>query len=512
MRKRTRAAVLVACAVVLTGCTVDVPDAGPSASVSPQSSAEATRAEPLQAEDILAFGGIAALDAGSDCTGTLIDTGASGGPAYMLTSARCVGGMGRSPQSTTIDAEWAGTAEFLITRGDAAATLQVDMVELAYSTMRHTDLAIVRLDATLGELEDLGLRALPITDRGPTSGDSVVVGVASQGADADVVALHRDDCTLGPQHTVIESSWIWFDVWSTDCSVVEKGYTGSPLLSVDGAGAPLQIVAMGETTAVGVDSADGAECTLGRPCELSDDGDVKLGQTGFAQSVAGVGRCFDASTGRFSTGTACPLPMSDVWTEYGGGSFRGGATTDAFGRPPEASLVGGSVGVVRTVVVPIGDGTPCLDERTYLDSAARVLPHAGDRRQQVGVIVPIELPEAEGYYLLCGVRARGYSGAASVLFQVDRTPPVIAAGAVVQPLARGGVIVRAHLDPPELAAVRFGWGARGAFDCRDTDQLTDFFVAPLVIEAEDLPAVYCIYGMDAAGNRTPVTRIDIPST
>jgi hypothetical protein len=162
-------------------------------------------------------------------------------------------------------------------------------------------------------------------------------------------------------------------------------------------------------------------------------------------------------------------------------------------------------------VVPIGDGRACLEERTYAASDARVLPHAGNRWEQVGVIVPVALPAVEGFYLLCAVRAERFDAAASVLFQVDRTPPVVAAGAVVEPLARGGVIVRPYLDPPELSAVRFGWGARGEFDCRDSDELTDFFVAPLVIEAGDLPAVYCIYGMDAAGNRTPVTRVDIPA-
>ncbi len=85
----------------------------------------------------------------------------------------------------------------------------------------------------------------------------------------------------------------------------------------------------------------------------------------------------------------------------------------------------------------------------------------------------------------------------------------MAADATVERLADGGVVVRPHLDPPEIAAVRFAWGALDALDCKDAAALDEFFLAPLVIAADDLPAVYCISGMDAAGNRTPVTRIEI---
>ncbi len=104
----------------------------------------------------------------------------------------------------------------------------------------------------------------------------------------------------------------------------------------------------------------------------------------------------------------------------------------------------------------------------------------------------------------------GYDLAASVIFEVDRTPPTLAADAEVERLEGGGVAVRPLLRPPELAAVRFTWGAPGAVDCEDPDALQDFSIAPLTIAAVDLPAVYCISGLDAAGNRTPVTRIDIP--
>ena len=512
MRKRTRAAVVLVCAAVLAGCTVEARDSGASATTSPDAAPPVTGVEPVPAEEIGFFSGIGALGAAPDCTATLIDAGADDGPAYLLTAGRCVGGMGRSPQSTTIGADGVGATEFLRLEGSPAATVDVDVAEIAYSTMRHVDLAIVRLDAAVGELESLGLRALPIADRQPTAADDVVfAGIAPAEPGSDAGALHRDDCRLRTRHTVIESSWIWFDVWSVDCAHIEEGFTGSPLLSVDSQGRPREIVGIGNTTAVGVVPADGGACALGRPCELGDDGGVRMEPVTFAQSVAGLNRCFAPSTGAFSPDPPCPLPMSDVWAEEGGGVFRGGDTTDARGRSPDVSLVGESVSVVRTTLVPIGDGTACLDKSTYAESAARLLPQAGEQWELVGAIVPVDLPESEGFHLLCAVRAEGYDRAASVLFQVDRSPPVMAADAVVERLDDGGLVVRPLLAPPEIAAVRFGWGTSGAIDCADAEQLDDYFLAPLVIGVDELPAVYCIYGMDAAGNRTPVSRIDLPA-
>jgi hypothetical protein len=73
------------------------------------------------------------------------------------------------------------------------------------------------------------------------------------------------------------------------------------------------------------------------------------------------------------------------------------------------------------------------------------------------------------------------------------------------------VLVQAHLNPPEISTVRFTWGHPDTVDCDDTATFQDLFIAPLTIFADDLPATYCLYGLDAAGNPTPVQTIDIPS-
>lgn len=513
MRAHALAAVVVAAPLVLSACTADPPPPGvPSESADTGDSRLPPPADPLPLDEVAAFGAVAAMNAGSNCTGTLIDTGVPTGPAYVLTNGHCVGDVGRSAQTTTLGEEWSGTAEFFRAAGNLDSTVVVDVAELAYSSMRYTDTAIVRLDSTLAELKSLGVRPLPITPAQPAEGDPVVnVGVPVQGLGHDEWVLRRGVCTLGAPHTLIEFLWLWFDVWANDCPGIIQGSSGSPLFSVDGDGAPAEIVAMINTTSWGVSAADGGACTISRPCQVTDDGPVMLEETSYAQSVAGVGRCFDAVTGEFAISQQCPLPVSDIWAEQGGGVFRGAGLPDGSGRLPEVSFVGAATGVIRTALVPLGDATACSAPQTYAGAGEEVLPHAGKPWELRGILVTADLPEQEGHYLLCAVRGEGYAGAASVLFEVDRTPPLFAAAAGVERLDNGVAIVRPYLNPPELSTVRFLWGAPGAIDCTDTAAFQDFFIAPLTLEAQDLPATYCIYGMDAAGNPTPVTTIDIPA-
>ena len=502
----------IALSILLAGCTPATPPLteSPVPSAPPAAAPLPDPAEPLPIEQLARFSGIASLNAGSNCTGTLIDTAVPTGPAYLLTNGHCVGDVGRSAQTTTLEHEWFGRATFLLAEGNQGNTLDVEVVQLAYSTMRHTDTAIVRLDTTLGELKELGLRPVPITAAEPAEGAAVVnVGVPFQDLAPKDWVLRRGECTLGSQHTLIEAGWLWFGVWSNDCPGIVQGSSGSPLLTLDADGQPSEIVAMINTTTGGSRRSDGGACSINRPCEVTDAGARMVENTSYAQSVAGLGGCFTAE-GNFALGQSCPLPVSSIWTEIGGGSFRGGELPDANGRMPTVSLVGRTAGPVRTVLVPLGDGTACLRDETYAAASTAAIPQAGYEWEQMGESLPVALPEIEGQYTLCAVAGEDYAGAASVLFEVDRTPPIFPASAEVEDIGGGTAIIRPHLNPPELSTFRFTWGDPKTVDCEDTASFQDFFIVPLTLTAEDRPAVYCLYGLDGAGNTTDVTRIDIP--
>lgn len=506
MTRRALAGLIAIGMLVLAGCTADPP---PTPTPDPDADVPAV-ADPLPVDELEAFGGVATMNAGSNCTGTLIDTGVPTGPAYVITNGHCVGDIGRPAQQTTVGIEWGGTAEFFRAAGNLDTTLLVDVVALAYSTMRHTDTAIVRLEGTLGDLEAQGVRPIPLAEAEPAEGAAVTnIGVPVQGLPDDEWVMRRGECTLGSQHTLTEFFWLWFDAWSNDCPGIIQGSSGSPLLTLDDDGAPDQVVAVINTTTWGA-RLPGGECWLNRPCEVTADGSQLMPETSYAQSVAGIGRCFDASTGEFALGGECPLPDSDVWAERGGGSFRGGDLPDAAGVLPEVTLAGREAGEVRTALVPMGDATACTDPATYADAAPVDLPQAGDEPwSQTGVVVPVELPETEGRFLLCAVRADAYAAAASVLFAVDHTPPVIPAGATVEYIGDAAVAVHPHFDPPELSRVRFTWGSADTVDCDDTAAFQEMRMVPPILTADELPAVFCVYALDQAGNSTPIERIDI---
>lgn len=510
MGRSTRLILALAATLALSACT-GAP--APTTSTTPTAPVPVplpAPAEPLPLAQLAAFSGVAALNAGSNCTGTLIDTGAPSGPAYVLTNGHCVGDVGRAAQATTLSLEWGGTAEFLAAKGNLDQTLTVDVVALEYSTMRHTDTAIVRLKPTLGELEDLGIRAVKVTTAEPAPGTAVVnIGVPVQELAPEEWVLRQGKCTLGRQHTLIEHRWLWFDVWSSDCPGIIQGSSGSPLFTIGADGTPTAIAAMINTTTWGAVAANGGECAMNRPCEVTADGVRMVEHTSYAQSVAGLERCFGGD-GVFSLGARCPLAVSTVWAESGGGSFRGGDLPNAAGTLPQASLVGREAGTLRTAVVPLGDATACGKSSTYQGTSSKALPQAGEEWEVVGVKVPVELPEQEGHYLLCAAAGSDYAGAGSVLFDVDRTPPRFPASAEVEDIGEGAVVVRPHLNPPDITTVRFIWGASDSVDCDDTAGFQNFFIVPLTLKSTDLPAKYCVHGLDAAGNRTEVTRIEIP--
>ena len=234
-------------------------------------------------------------------------------------------------------------------------------------------------------------------------------------------------------------------------------------------------------------------------------------RTTYAQSVAGIGRCFD-NAGRFTLGDECPLPTSSIWAESGGGSFRGGDLPNSLGATPSVSVVGRHAGTARTALVPFGDGRACQREETYSGAATVALRKAAKPGEALGIPVDVDLPETEGHYLLCAVRGHDYEGAAAVLFEVDRTPPLIAATAEVEDIGEGNLRVTPQLNPPEISAVRSMWGPPDTVNCADP---TGFYPAdpspkPLAISAANLPVRYCIYGQDAAGNATGIAVINLP--
>ena len=468
-------------------------------------------AEPIALADLGQFTGVARLEMGSNCTGTLIDTGVDDGPAYLITNGHCTGDVGRAAQQVTVNEEWFGYGYFLDTF-DNPTPVVVNAERLEYSTMRGRDVAIVRLQESLGYLKGLGIQPIAILDEEPEPATPVVnIAAPVQDIPAEDWVLRSGECTLTHQVDLLEFHWKWQNAWANDCPGVRQGSSGSPLLSLDDQGVP-SIAAVINTTTAGSTPENGGMCFLNRPCEFGESGFEWAEDTSYGVSVAGIGQCF-GDDGVFALGGQCPLEVSSVWANRGGGIFRGGNLPNSAGQVPEVSLaLNPSVGEsaqVRTALVPLDSSSVCTDPATY-DGAESVAVPAVTYPWEDGLVLPVDLPAEEGFFALCAVVEDDYEGAATVIFEVDQTPPMFQPGASVEDIGAGNIAVNPFLNPPELSTVRFTW-VPGDAECPATSEFQDFFVIPLMLEAEQLPATYCIYGLDQAGNTTDVVRIPLES-
>lgn len=169
----------------------------------------------------------------------------------------------------------------------------------------------------------------------------------------------------------------------------------------------------------------------------------------------------------------------------------------------------GASAQVRTALVPLDRSAVCTDPATY-DGAESVTVPAVTYPWEDGLVLPVTLPAEEGFFALCAAVEDDYDGAATVIFEVDQTPPMFQPGASVEDIGDGNIMINPFLNPPELSTVRFTW-VPGDTECPATSEFQDFFVIPLMLEANQLPATYCIYGLDQAGNSTDVVRIPLTS-
>ena len=114
----------------LAALVLFVPLAACTDSTSPEPDTEETLPEvapPLTIDELPPYTGVVRLNAGSNCTGTLVETGADTAPAYVITNGHCVGDVGRAAQDTTVDLDWFGTADFFAVEGNEESGLVVDV-------------------------------------------------------------------------------------------------------------------------------------------------------------------------------------------------------------------------------------------------------------------------------------------------------------------------------------------------------------------------------------------------
>jgi len=499
-----RSIVVVLAVLALAGCTTGTepePEPHPSSTIpalQPVNRPLPDPAPPVTADEAPTYSGVGQVLVSGQCSGTLVDTGVPTGPAYVLTNGHCADGWGEDGNLVLVDEQaWDGASvKFGLVQGEDPGP-ELAVTSIAYSTMKRYDLAVLRLEGTLGAAQGLGLRALPIAVQAPATGDAVVnVGIPVQALDQDAWVQRAGSCTLGAQTDLLENVWYWQDAWGNDCPGIIQGSSGSPLLAGG------EVVAVINTTTYG-GFIRGGECFLGNPCELGPDGETMVDDRSYAQSVAGVAYCFD-DAGVFALGGSCPLPAPGVRTP----ATNATVSLDAV-RAGEAdvrvALLSDRAVAVRYGLAPATSARPCADEATYTGET-RV---EGGTTLADGLVEPttvaVELPAVEGRSLWC-VTSGAAADASVVVLDVDGTPPVFTPTITVEDIGDALWVIPSFVNP-ELSNIQTKVGRD--VDCSDADGFRDFLSTPIFVEKTDLPVTVCVLARDVAGNAAPMQQFRV---
>ena len=249
------------------------------------------------------------------CTAWLLDVGAAGDKAaYAVTSARCVGQTDPASIMAGVDVPEA-TVEFNafapLTGAGQADLVQAPIEAVEWASVRGTDLAVLRLGSTYGELADRGVRPIDPVAAVEQGAEILIAGVPVEGLAPDQQYLRGSRCQVGETSDILEDGLLGRDGQASDCAGILDGSQGSPVFNPAG-----DAVAMVTTTTIG--STQATACALGLPCQVADDGGISVKEdTSYMLPVVALAGCFPEGT--FALGGDCALEDPEI-----GGAGPGG--------------------------------------------------------------------------------------------------------------------------------------------------------------------------------------------
>ena len=438
------------------------------------------QAETAEGTSLAAVGRATGLD--SPCTAWLLDTGAPAtAQAYAVTTGTCVG---VSDPTTILTAEpvRGATAAFRAfaprTASGRVELVETPIQEVVWASARGTDLALLRLGATYGDLSDRGVRPIRPVAPLPEDAQILIAGVPVAGIAPSEQYLRGSRCQVGPTTDVLEDSALWHDLQSSTCRGIIGGSQGSVVLNQAG-----EAVGMVNSSTIAAD--DGQDCALGRPCEVSAGGVTVAENHSYMVPVDSLAGCFPE--GEFALGVRCGLedPMSVVVAQVGTSVASPGASVkiqfeDRNPNAAEAELKSG----------PLGE-TDCRDLADW--ELARP-PYT------------VTMPSQEGFALVCVGSA---DQPTELVVRVDTSAPDPATIELRQTRVEGGVRVEPVVDPPDLVGFRWVSGPKGAIDCATAEGYVLYQGAPALVEAADMPSTVCVIGIDEAGNESAPSSHDV---
>lgn len=164
-----------------------------------------------------------------------------------------------------------------------------------YATMTGTDLALIELKETYGELEARGARVYDLSDSTADTQEETPVQI--------VAGFQKEKQLCKISHRVgilMEDEWTYEDsIALADPCPVEGGWFGAPLLNPT----TLKVVALLNST-----NATGGLCTLDNPCEVLPGGErLAFRGRAYAQKTDAILGCVDSGGNMAFTQSGCKL-------------------------------------------------------------------------------------------------------------------------------------------------------------------------------------------------------------
>jgi hypothetical protein len=289
-------------------CSVDRTEPRPSneeRSDGPAPGGSAFEAELVEGADSK-NGYLRAVASVGGCTGVFIRTSDNpAAPAYLLTAGRCIEGGLDATYGVRFEevvlAKGPAVFDFASKRSEPRPTAAY--VDAAYVTLKGVDLALIKLDRSIGSLQAEGVEPLSLSATAPAAGAPIeMVGLAlgANGAEGERV-LRRVRCAEGARRpSVVEHYSYWHDLHVNECAELGAGATGGPAIDENG-----RVFGVFSTRFEG--RGPQAPCYLNYPCEVGAGSVHGAEKTSYVVEATAFANCFDAGGNFDASLTSCSL-------------------------------------------------------------------------------------------------------------------------------------------------------------------------------------------------------------
>ncbi len=195
--------------------------------------------------------------------------------ALLLTNGHCLRRFQR-PGEVIFNKKYKVSVELMNKSAEVIGTIYTTKIH--YATMTRTDMALIELDHTYQELENIyNVKPLPLATRPPEVGEpiEIISGFWRRGFSCAVKNI---------VYNLKEGEWDFYDSigYTKNCKVY-GGTSGAPVISLN----TREVVAVNNTG-----NSSGQHCTLNNPCEVNEAGTVTvIKDKGYAQNTFWVYDC-----------------------------------------------------------------------------------------------------------------------------------------------------------------------------------------------------------------------------